>query len=212
MSDLKVKLSVGATLDPSYQKTLDHAGQAAGRYGEEVGGITKAHRDTGDPLPDAESGYASGEAAAQGYGREVGKVAGEHQSTGDPLPDAESGYASGEAAAQGYGREVGKVAGEHQSTGDPLPDAESGYASGEAAAQGYGREVGKVTGEHQNLQDEMKETAEAAKKTAQTAKDEAGRSLRETALMGASVIYAFGRLAGGASRDRGTVAQLAHGP
>ena len=198
MSDLKVKLSVGATLDPSYQKTLDGAGQAAGRYGEEVGAITKAHRDTGDPLPGAESGYASGEGAAGRYGEEVGAITKAHRDTGDPLPGAESGYASGEGAAGRYGEEVGAITKAHRDTGDPLPGAESGYASGEAAAQGYGREVGKVADEHQNLQDEMKETAEAAKKTAQTAKDEAGRSLRETALMGAGVIYAFGRLAGGA--------------
>ena len=240
MSDLKVELRVGATLDASYQSTLERARQAAGRYGEEVGKVAGEHQRTGDPLPDAEAGYASGQAAAEGYAQEVGQVAGAHQGTGDPLPDAEAGYASGEAAAQGYGQEVGKVAGEHQRTGDPLPDAEAGYASGEAAAEGYaqevgqvagkhrgtgdplpdaergyasgeaaakeyGQEVGKVAGAHDKLQEEMEETAatarrtsEAAREEAKSRRDEAGRNLRDMALMGASVIYGFGRLASGA--------------
>ena len=205
MSDLTISIVVGATLGPAYQSVLDRARRAVEGYGREVGEIAKAHAGTGDPLPDAERGYAAGETAAQGYVTEVGKVDDAHAGTGDPLPDAERGYTAGETAAQGYVTEVGKVDDAHAGTGDPLPDAERGYTAGETAAKAYGTEVDEVTKAHDRLQDEMDETAEQAKRTAQIArdeaqrrKDEAGRQIRETAIMGASVIYGFQRLAAGA--------------
>ena len=156
------------------------------------GQVAGAHQGTGDPLPEA--GYAELPATP--------RVAGEQA---DRPPPRCRGYASGEAAAEGYAQEVGQVAGAHRGTGDPLPNAEAGYASGEAAAQEYGQEVGKVTEAHDKLQEEMDETAATARRTSEAArdeaknrKDEAGRNLRDMALMGASVIYGFGRLASGA--------------
>ena len=208
--DRVVDTAHAGTGDPLPDAERGYAsGEAAAQgYASQVDRVVDtAHAGTGDPLPDAERGYASGEAAAQGYASQVDRVVDTaHAGTGDPLPDAERGYASGEAAAQGYASQVDRVVDTaHAGTGDPLPDAERGYASGEAAAKAYGTEVGEVTKAHDTLQDEMRETAEQAKRTAQTArdeaqrrKDEAGRQLRETALLGASVIYGFQRLASGA--------------
>ena len=167
MSDLKVTLTVGATVDASYQSGLERARSEVGRYGDEVGRIAEAHQATGDPLPDAERGYAAGEEAAEEYGREVGRVADEHQATGDPLPDAERGYAAGERAAEAYGEEVSEVTRTHDDLQEEM------------------KETARVA----------RRTGDDARAEAKRHKDEAAQNLRDMAIVGGSVLYGFGRLA-----------------